>query len=152
MNFTRFKFKFASALTLMVCAVFVFEASAQEAPAEKRRYISLTVGLTHDEEMPYIPKDAQFKGDFRKFTKVEFAQELHRLRFTPKNNVGIGTLTVHDAKGDKLFEIIIDVKKSNLAKIAQEIQSLLGEIEGINVKILNNKVLVDGQVLLPRDV
>ena len=37
-------------------------------------------------------------------------------------------------------------------KISAEIKGLLGDIEGITIKIINNKVVVDGEVLLPKDM
>ncbi|MCB0412578.1 MAG: BON domain-containing protein, partial [Bdellovibrionales bacterium] len=46
----------------------------------------------------------------------------------------------------------IDVRKTDLQKVAREVQSLLQNIEGITIKILNNKVVVDGQILLPSDM
>jgi pilus assembly protein CpaC len=62
------------------------------------------------------------------------------------------TLTIHDSKDRKLYEFRLDVKKSNLTKVAQEIRALLTDIEGITIKIINNRVVVDGQVLLPREL
>ena len=44
------------------------------------------------------------------------------------------------------------MRKTDLQKVAREIQALLQGIEGIQVKILNNKVVVDGQILLPSDM
>lgn len=148
-------FKYKSLLKIgILLTVFISASVAQSEslPSRQRRYVSLTVGLTHDEELPIIPKDAQFTGDFRKFTNVSIARELNTLRFTPKNTTGVGTLNIMDGQGHVLYEIIIDVKRSNLTKVAQEIQSLLSEIEGVTVKVLSNKVVVDGQVLLPKDV
>jgi hypothetical protein len=64
-----------------------------------------------------------------------------------------GTLLIKDQKtGAILYELLLDVKETNLRKVAAEIRSLIGDIDGVRVKILNNKVIVDGMVLLPKEV
>ena len=44
------------------------------------------------------------------------------------------------------------VRKNNLNKVAGEIKNLLGDIEGIQIKQVNNRVVIDGEILLPRDM
>jgi pilus assembly protein CpaC len=51
-----------------------------------------------------------------------------------------------------IYDFRLDVKKSNLTKVANEMKALLNDIEGISIKVVNNRVVVDGQVLLPRDL
>ncbi len=118
---------------------------------KRQKYISLFIGIDHQEKLPFIPAGATFKGDFKKVSTVSVAREISTLQFTPTKE-GVATLTVHNPAGDKIYEFRIDVKKSNLTKVAREIRALLSDIEGINVKIINNKVVVDGQILLPRDM
>ncbi|HVK60554.1 MAG TPA: BON domain-containing protein, partial [Bdellovibrionales bacterium] len=100
---------------------------------------------------PYLPNDAKFKGTFKKVTKVGVDKTTNTLRFEP-TKAGFGTLTIHDAQDKKVYEFNIIVEKSDHAKVAQEIRSLLSDIEGITIKIINNKVVIDGQVLLPRQM
>jgi pilus assembly protein CpaC len=74
------------------------------------------------------------------------------LRLIPKGE-GFATLTIHDKRNGKIVaEFRIDVKKSKLDKVVREMRALLGDIEGINIKIVNNRVVVDGQILLPKDL
>ncbi len=117
----------------------------------EKKTIRLTLGNPQDEKLEEMPKGITFKGDFKKFTKVQYSEELNTLRFDPIAT-GIATLTIHDKKGKVIAEYSIDVKKSKLDAIANEIQNLLGDIEGISIKIINNRVVVDGQILLPRDM
>lgn len=119
--------------------------------ARPRKFITLTMGIEHDEKLPPLPDNVSFKGDFKKITSASYAKEIETLRFNPTREGG-GTLTIHDKTGKIIVEYRIDVKKSKLDKIAKEIQQQLGDIEGINIKIFNNKVIIDGQILLPRDM
>lgn len=129
-----------------------FAADDDEAvPTRPRKFITLTLGIEYDEKLPAMPDVISFKGDYKKITAASFAKEINTLRFIPQRE-GIATLTVHDQNGKIIAEYRLDVKKSKLDAVVREMQSLLGDIEGINIRIVNNKVVVDGQILLPRDM
>lgn len=118
----------------------------------RRKILTLTVGIEHEEVLTGLPKELDIKGDYAKSAEAVYDPTTGILRINP-NNVGVSSITLHDKKSGKLlYELRIDVKKSSLDKVAREIKSLLGDVEGISIKILNNKVVVDGQILLPRDM
>lgn len=117
----------------------------------RQKMIPLYIGIEHHEKIPYLPADARFKGDFKKVTKVSINRETNTLLFQATRE-GVATLTIHDGSGRMIYEFRLDVKKSNLTKVANEMKALLNDIEGITIKIVNNRVVVDGQVLLPRDM
>lgn len=117
-----------------------------------RKFVSLTLGIEHDEKLPPIPNNVEFKGDFRRIVSASYAKDLNVIRFNPRQE-GFATLTIHDKRNGKIVaEYRIDIKKSKLDKVVREMRALLGDIEGINIKIVNNKVVVDGQILLPKDL
>lgn len=118
---------------------------------KNRKFITITLGVEYDEKLPPMPDNISFKGDFRKVTSASYSKEINVLRFSAQRE-GIANLTIHDAKGKVISEYTVTVKKSKLDKVLKEIQSLLGDVEGINFKIINEKVVVDGQILLPRDM
>lgn len=129
----------------------VQELEAAKVDPKRQKFLSLFIGIEHQEKLPYIPPDAKFKGDYKKITRLMINRETNTLLFQATKE-GIATLTVHDKKDQKLYEFRLDARKSNLTKVAQEIRALLNDIEGITIKIINNRVVVDGQVLLPRDM
>ena len=116
-----------------------------------RKYINLVVGLDENIKVPHMPKKHQFKGDFKRLTSVTYLKNLRTLRFSPKK-VGSATLTIQDARGRIISEFFLTIRRSDLNKVAKEIQLLLSEVDGITVRIINNKVIVDGQVLLPKEL
>lgn len=117
-----------------------------------RKFVNLTSGIEHDEKLPPLPDNIEFKGDFRRIVTAAYAKDLNTIRFTPRAE-GFATLTIHDKRNGKILaEYRIDVKKSKLDKVVREMRALLGDIEGINIKIVNNRVVVDGQILLPKDL
>lgn len=118
-------------------------------------YITLSVGSTHDERITEAPGNADniaLDGTFRKLMRAEYNPNDRTLRLYPKS-VGVGNLIVMEKSSGKiLYEFTVDVRKTDLDKVAREIRGLLNTIEGIKIQILNNKVVVDGQILLPSDM
>ncbi len=117
-----------------------------------KKYINLTVGFEETIKLPKLPPNVVFKGTFRNIVNAERNVELNILKLTPKAE-GFATLTIHDKNKDRVIaEYRIDVKKSKLDKVVREMRALLVDIEGITIKVANDKVVVDGQVLLPKDL
>jgi len=115
-------------------------------------YINLSVGVYYDQKVDEAPAKISLDGTFRKLTSVQWNPNTRIMRFKPKA-VGVGTLTIKSPTTGKIYaRFTIDVRKTDLDKVAREIQGLLQTIEGISIKILNNKVVVDGQILLPSDM
>ena len=139
---------FALALAFTSTSLWSAESFAQK---KSRKYVNLVVGLTQDVKLDNMPASPKFEGNFKKVTRIMYAKEIKTLRFNPKKT-GTATLSVLDRKGNVVAELFLTVRKSDLNKIAKEIQSLLRDIGGVEVKIINNKVIVDGEVLLPKDL
>lgn len=118
---------------------------------KRQKTILIYLGTEQQETLPYLPTNAKFKGDFRKIVKVSVDRGSNVLRLQALKT-GTATLAIHDAKDRKVYEFKIDVSRNTLGKVANEVRSLLSDIEGITIKIINDKVVVDGQVLLPRDM
>jgi pilus assembly protein CpaC len=118
---------------------------------KREKSLPLFVGIEQTEQLVYIPTGAKFKGDFKKVTKLSIERATDTLKFNPIK-AGFATLQIYDEKDRKIYEFRLDVQRNDHAKVAQEIRSLLSDIEGITIKIINNRVVVDGQVLLPREM
>ena len=125
---------------------------AEKKKIHETKYLSLYIGILHDEKIPLISPSVKASGTFRALTKVRINKKNKTIRFEPKKQ-GVGTLILQNtATGTILYEYRIDVRKTNLTKVNREIRSLLKDIDGIEVKVLNNRVVVDGEILIPRDM
>ncbi len=118
---------------------------------KSRKFVYLTLGFDSEERTSNLPNNVKLKGDFEKITSAVYFKKTGKIHFSPKRE-GIGSLQILDKNNRKIAEYRVIVHKSRLDTVAREIQSLLGDVEGITIRILNNKVLVDGQVLLPSDM
>ena len=116
-----------------------------------KKYLTLYMGIQHQEVLSHLPPGSEFLGDFRSIVEGKLDRERKTLVFVPKKP-GLGTLTVHDRKGKKLFEYRVEVRVSDLTRVVREVRGLLKDIEGISIKIVNKKVIIDGKVLMPRDL
>tara|TARA_B100001248_G_scaffold262582_2_gene259656 strand:+ start:7857 stop:9314 length:1458 start_codon:yes stop_codon:yes gene_type:complete len=140
-----------NAIKIFITLIFTLLVSVPSLAEKKSNFLSLTVGLNHDEKVNFLPRSPKFEGDYKKCAKLSVSQSTKTLRFYP-TKVNTCTLTIRDERNRIVHQFRMVVKKSSLFAIAREIKSLLGEIEGIQIKIANNKVIVDGQILLPRDM
>jgi pilus assembly protein CpaC len=116
-----------------------------------RRHLSLIAGLKHDEEflIPSVPLN--FKGAVDLF-EIQRIKGTDTFRILPTKE-GNGIITVHNKKTGQIYlELHVDIRKQDLEKSLREIKALLSDIEGIEYKIVNDKVLLDGFVLLPNDL
>ncbi len=118
----------------------------------KRRFIQLSTSVTHDEPLPIeLPKSTIFRGDYKAAVSATYLKSIKSIRFIGVKE-GVGTLTIMDNKGRILIEYRVDVRKNKLDHVLREIQTFLVDIEGIQIRIINNKVILDGHVLVPKDI
>ena len=107
--------------------------------------ISLSVGLQNDFSLDesFRGKKLKFEGKYTAITRLVYDPKTLSIRFSPIKK-GVGTL--HIKEGSKILKrYTISVQKTDLNRVAYEIKLLLKEIDGINIKIINNKVAVDGE-------
>ncbi len=145
------KTKFILSVFLICTLLFAFNSNAKDKVERATQSLNLTMSIDEEIKVDYLPPGATLKGDYKKLADVKILPETKTLKFSPRNE-GTGVLTINDSRGRVIAEYYLRVSKSNLSKVAREIRALLADIEGVDVKIINDKVIVDGQVLLPADM
>lgn len=87
-----------------------------------------------------------------KVVLVKLAQvgEKKQIIFQPAS-AGETTVTVRDTEGNLRLIFDVRVTGSDLLDLAAQIRGLLRDIEGIEIKIVGKKVVIDGEVLVPSD-
>lgn len=127
-------------------------SSVAHAQASGTKNIPLSIGIPYDESVPEMPYEFDLSGTYKNLVRLEYNPTTKTLRFSPKKE-GFGTLIILDKSNRApVYKFTVDVRKTDLNKVAREITNLLTEIEGISIKIANNRVVVDGQILLPSDM
>ncbi len=116
-----------------------------------RRQLNLIVGLEHDEEL-LIPDVDLSIGGRADFFDIKRIKGTDYFRVFPKK-AGNGITTLKNSKTDQiLVELRFDIRDDTIEKTLREVQALLADIEGIEFKIVNNLILIDGFVLIPHDI
>jgi pilus assembly protein CpaC len=83
-------------------------------------------------------------------TQVVKLPDKRQLVFKPLK-AGETTVTLRDADGVLRLICQVRITGSNLLRVAGEVRSLLRDIEGIDIRIVGPKVIIDGEVLVPSD-
>jgi len=76
--------------------------------------------------------------------------EKRQIIFKPLKE-GNTTVTVRDLDGTIRLIFNVRVTGSNLLRLANEIRDLIRDIEGVAVRIVGKKIVIDGEVLVPND-
>jgi pilus assembly protein CpaC len=76
--------------------------------------------------------------------------EKRQIIFKPLK-AGETTVTIRDNDGTIRLIFIVRVTGSNLLRVAGEIRSLLRDVEGLDIRIVGSKIVVEGEVLVPAD-
>ena len=133
-----------------------FKVTTQVATEREVEYLNLVTDVYKDVKFEDLPDEAIFKLEdtrYRKYADIIYDNERKVMRFKPKKT-GSFTLRFVNKRRPHLIlkQVKVYVQRRDLDKVASEIKSLLKEIEGIEIKILNNKVIVDGFILLAKDM
>jgi pilus assembly protein CpaC len=116
-----------------------------------RRHLSLIAGIKHDEEIliPDIPLNIKGTIDALEIRRIKGTDIFRIFPLKP----GSGVTTIHNKKtGQILAEIRFDIRNQSIERTLREIKALLADIEGIEYKIVNGRIVLDGFVLLPKDL
>ena len=77
-------------------------------------------------------------------------QDKKQLIFKPLKN-GETTVTVRDTEGNIRLIFLVRVAPSNLTEIANELRDLLRDVEGVEIRVVGSKIVLEGEVLVPAD-
>lgn len=86
------------------------------------------------------PRVVDFKAD----------REKNRITLFPRNS-GTTLLLVYDQKGGQKEATELTVYSRDPDRLVSQVRKLLVDVEGINIKRLNKKIIIDGEVFLPSD-
>ncbi len=146
------QFNFFAALTLLAFASGMAPYTPVNAQSNHIiQSLSLEKAVIRDVKIEKAPANFTRSGSYQKLVRIQYNPNTKVLRFIPRE-VGVGVLFIKDSNEKVIYEFRLDVKQTDLFKVAREIKKLLNDIEGINIKTLNNKVIVDGEILLPTDM
>lgn len=119
----------------------------------KDKPLTLSMGATRVLEFPFSIGPV-FLGDptVLKFDRMkgEGGSET-KLIVTPLKP-GTTDLTVHDSTGKPRISYAVRVTREDLSQVISQLEELLGDIEGVKIRSVAGTVIIDGEIVLPKDM
>ena len=79
------------------------------------------------------------------------SDKIKKLLLIPKNS-GSTDMTIFDVNGTPRITYLVRVTREDIGGLMSQLEELLGDIEGLKVKSLAGTIILDGEILLPRDM
>lgn len=67
-------------------------------------------------------------------------------------SAGFTDMTIHDANFVPRIKYMVRVAREDLGEVINQLQTLLGDIEGLKINALGGTIILDGEILLPKDM
>ncbi len=77
--------------------------------------------------------------------------KVKKLQLIPKNP-GTTDMTIFDANGTPRITYLVRITREDMGQVISQLEELLGDIEGLKIKTLGGTIIMDGEILLPRDM
>jgi len=117
----------------------------------KERQLTIPLGVSRTIEFPFkIGPIIQTDEGLFNYQRVRDGAE-NKLLLTPKNS-GTTDFTVFDQQGQPRITYIVRVTREDMGNVIAQLEDLLGDIEGLKVRTLAGTIILDGEILLPRDM
>lgn len=118
----------------------------------KSRSLTVPIGISKTLEFPfeigpiYLTDPGLF--DYR---RIKDGDKDRKLLIIPKNS-GITDMTIHDVNGQPKITYVVRVTREDLGQVMSQLEDLLGDVEGLRMKALGGTIILDGEILLPKDM
>lgn len=118
----------------------------------KQRTLTLPIGVSKTLEFPfeigpiYLTDPGLF--DYR---RIKDGDKDKKLLIIPKNS-GYTDMTIHDVNGVPKITYLVRVTREDMGQVMSQLEDLLGDVEGLRIRTLGGTVILDGEILLPKDM
>jgi pilus assembly protein CpaC len=118
----------------------------------KEKYLTLSTGLSRILEFQF-DIGSIYVGDpsLFEFTRIKAGDKERKLRLVPKQ-AGYTDMTIHDTSGAPRVTYMVRVTREDIGQVVSQLEELIGDIEGIQIKAVGGTVVIDGDILLPKDM
>ncbi len=122
-----------------------------------KQEVLLIAGLQSTYDIPFKPcmtggnYDECLRITNKSLVTVQYAEQKSQLIFTPLKK-GETTVVIRDDGGDIRIILNVVISESNLVRRVKELKDLLKDIEGVEIKVVADKIVVDGEVVVVQDL
>lgn len=120
----------------------------------KEKSLTLPLGASRILQFPFAIGPVNL-GDpnVLKFERIKEkgSNDINRLMLTPITP-GTTDLTIHDTAGSPRISYQVRITREDLGQIISQLEELLGDIEGLKIRSVGGTVILDGEIVLPKDM
>ncbi len=118
----------------------------------EQRNLTLSVGIARELEFPFNYGSIRI-GDngLFEFIRIKEGDHYRRLRMVPKNS-GVTDMTIHDENDVPRITYMVRVTREDVGQLTSQLEDLLGDIEGLKIKPVGGTLVLDGDIILPKDM
>lgn len=120
--------------------------------AKKERSLTLAMGVSKTLEFTFeIGPISLTDPSLFEFKRIKVGDKERKLRLKP-NNAGYTDMTIADVNGVPQVTYLVRVTREDIGQVISQLDDLLGDIEGIRMKPVGGTIIIDGDILLPKDM
>lgn len=118
----------------------------------EEKTLTLSVGIARELEFPFNYGSIRI-GDngLFEFIRIKEGEHYRRLRLVPKNS-GVTDMTIHDENDVPRITYMVRVTREDVGQLTSQLEDLLGDIEGLKIKPVGGTIVLDGDIILPKDM
>lgn len=142
-------------ILILIFLAFSFFGFAQNNPNSseepKKERLELVVGKRLSKVLGFKPDSRIIGAENNEFVGVTIIPGNKELIFNGKKQ-GNTNLIIKDEFGQTKITYEISVTVNENSRLVQELEELIGDIEGLDIVIKAGKVIVDGEIIVPKDI
>jgi len=118
----------------------------------KEKYLTLSMGVSRIIEFTFDTQELDI-GDATLFDVNRIPENgvVRKLRLTPKTS-GYTNMTVYDTQKQPRVTYFVRVTREDVGQVISQLEELIGDIEGVKIKPVGGTIVIDGDILLPKDM
>ncbi len=117
----------------------------------EQKSLTLGMGTSQTLEFPFdLGPIAVTDPTLFTYTRIVEGDRARKLLLTPKRP-GSTDFTIYDPNGAPKITYQILVTREDVGELMSQLKSLLGDIEGLDIKAVGGTIVLDGEIVLPKD-
>ncbi len=139
-------------IQLIIGLILVTQLSFAQTAANKgqEEEVEVVIGISKILQTDFIPGNIQVSSDqILRYTLVPAKRELVLIGLKPgKTDI----IVREQATGDIKKRYLVNVTETGKSKILQELREFVGDVEGLEIGLINDQVFIGGQIVVPGDI
>ncbi len=122
--------------------------TSEKGAAELDESCSIAVGVIDVRDFDFVPK-VQLGNE--SLLQSKEGSNPNQIRLVPLKK-GTTSILVEDKNGGHRQRITYNITTNDLSSKVEAIRQLLADVEGISIRSLDDKIIIDGEIIVPRDL